>query len=452
MKTTTTNGMGAYTTSLNACVDLFFKIGASRGKDILPSFKSAFTENPEYATKIALWVRDIRGGSGERQLFKNILGWLAHNDLDTCKKILCKIPELGRFDDLFVLFGTPAQNAALDIVISALNDKNGLCAKWCPRQGPVANAIRIKMGLTPKAYRKLVVSLTTVVETKMCNKDWDSIEFDKLPSLAASRYQKAFLKHAAESYMKYRDSLMNGTAKINASAVYPYDIIKSLRNGGDATICGKQWEALPNYMEGCSGNILPVVDVSGSMDCCVGGSSKVTCMDVAISLGLYICERNSGTFKNKFITFSNTPTILSVSGDLQARLNSMQCADWWMNTNLYAVFNLILNSAKMFSVKAADMPSTILIMSDMQFDRADTSTTTAIGMISKEYENAGYQLPKVVFWNLNAHANVPTTFNKLGVAMVSGFSPAIMKSLLVGEIISPEQVMLATIMNERYAL
>lgn len=450
MNTTTTNGMPAFTTTLNACVDLFFAIGASRGKDIIPQFKSAFEENADTAIRILLWTRDIRGGSGERQLFRDVIKWLACTDEAMAIKVAQKIPELGRFDDLLEFFRTGLQDVALAIIAAELTKENGLCAKWMPRKGTQANTLRRHLGLSPRDYRKLLVGMTNVVEQQMCKKDWNNIDFSKIPSVASSRYQKAFGKNATEKYKAYLESLKKGETKINAGAVYPYDIIKSLNNG-DAGISAEQWKALPNYMEGSTERILPVVDVSGSMTSHIGGSSSISCLDVAVSLGLYISERNVGVYKDKFITFSSSPKLQSLSGNLQSRLKQLSNADWGMSTNLESVFSLILQSAKMYSVNEDHMPTKILILSDMQFDVAVRGADdSAIHMISKQYEEAGYKLPSVIFWNINAHGNVPTTFTKQGTALVSGFSPAIMKSILSCTDITPVDVMMEAISDERY--
>ncbi len=448
-KTTTTNGMETYKSSLNNCVDLFYKVGASRGKDIIPDFTKAFNEDPDMALRIAQWVRDVRGGSGERRLFKDILVNLAKTDEMACRALMVKIPEVGRWDDLLVLVGTSLEKDAFTLIKNGLLiEKDPLCAKWMPRKKDVAVKLRNFMGMTPKQYRKTLVTLTNVVETDMCAGKWDSIDFGKLPSVASARYQKAFNKNAEGAYMKYKSQLETGEAVVNAGAVYPYDIIKSVGHG-DATVANAQWKALPNYMEGSDERVIPVVDTSFSMTCSAGGSS-VTCMDVAISLGLYISERNEGIFKDKFITFSSNPSFQSVDGSLANRLKTMRTADWGMSTDVEAVFNLILNSAKTHSVPESDMPTKILILSDMQFNSCAKLGETFMDMITAKYEQAGYKVPELVFWNLNNSNNVPVTFDTNGTALVSGFSPALMKSVLTCESLNPVQMMKDTVCIERY--
>jgi hypothetical protein len=432
------------------CVDLFYNIGASRGKDIIPAFSSAVSENKDTALRIAQWARDIRGGSGERKLYRDILLHLANTDASACSKLIAKTPEIGRFDDLLVLAGTSMESEVFDLIATNIDAKNGLCCKWLPRKGPIANKLRSHLKMTPKQYRKTIVGLTNVVEQQMCAKDWANIEFDKVPSVASARYQKAFGKNATEIYGAYIKSLEKGETKINAGAVYPYDVVKSVRHGNSA-VADQQWLALPNYMEGSAERVLPIVDVSGSMSCPAGKNGNVTCMDVAISLGLYIAERGTSIFKDKFITFSTNPQFQSATGSLSSRVSQMERAQWDMTTNIEKVFALILSSAKMYSVPEKDMPTKLLILSDMQFDQcARNADETAMNMITRQYEEAGYKMPQIVFWNLNSSGNVPTTFNKVGVALVSGFSPAIMKNILACKDMNPEEMMKNVVNVPRY--
>lgn len=459
----TENGMATNSTSLNACVDLFFNIGAMRGQDkqrLIATFSKAFNEDPKRAMKLLFWARDVRGGAGERQVFRDIIKYLAEEHDLTLKANLEFVSEFGRWDDLLELIGTRLEKDAMTLISDALIAENGLCAKWMPRKGAAAVKLRNFMGMTPKQYRKSLVGLTNVVETKMCAKEWDTIEFGKLPSVASARYQKAFGKNAYESYSAYIQSLVKGEAKINAGAVYPYDITKSLYRG-NSTVANEQWKALPNYMEGANDMILPVVDVSGSMSTPAGGSKTVTCMDVAISLGLYISERNEGPFKDAFITFSDTPQLQVLSGSLKDRYTQMSRSDWGMSTNLEATFKLILDQATRHNLSQDEMPNKILILSDMEFNSAtrasgwgNTGSTwnpTAQQMIEKMYDAAGYTMPQIVYWNIQSrNGGVPVAFDKAGTALVSGFSPAIMTSLLGGDIQSPQQIMDKTIMSDRY--
>jgi len=464
----TDNGAITNASSLNKNVDLFFLAGASRGKDITPTFVGALVEDSEVALRVLQWARDARGGAGERETFRKLFAYVLKNEPALASRLLVKVPELGRWDDVLAAFGTVLEREALRMIAFALNNVgDGLCAKWMPRQGAEANKIRSYMQLTPKAYRKLVVGLSNTVEQKMCAQDWTGIVYPHVPSVAAGRYQKAFLKHDPSGYAVYKEKLVTGEAKINASVSYPYDVIRSLNNG-DKAVAVAQWKALPNYLEGSDENIMPVVDVSGSMSG-VAVSGSVTALDVAISLGLYVSERMGGVFKDQFITFSGSPEMLNLKGDLAQRYAQMARSDWGMNTDLGAVFKLILSAAVKHKVAQKEMPTKILILSDMEFDQCVTTggsgkkaysyastggsavSVSAMEFIEKEYAAAGYKVPQIVFWNLNGRAgNSPVTYNKAGAALVSGFSPSIVKSVLGGEEMTPLSILLKTVMVQRY--
>ena len=455
--TLTDNGMVTNPTTLNSCVDLFFSIGAMRGKSkdkVISLFNEAYEENPLVASKVLFWTRDVRSGAGERQIFRDILSHLVTTSPQTVRKNIGLIPEFGRWDDVLVLIGTELEGEAFTLIKTALINEDGLCAKWIPRKGDVANKLRKLFKMTPKEYRKMLVNLTNVVESKMCSNKWGDIDYSKLPSLASSRYQKSFLSNDYKRYEDYKKALIDGTAKVNAGAVYPYDIIKSINNGGDKVVSEKQWESLPNWMENSSELILPVVDVSGSMCCPAGNNEKLSCMDVAISLGMYISERNEGNFKDSFITFSNNPQLQYLTGGLSERLEQLRSADWGMSTDLEAVFNLILNQAKTFDIPQDKMPTKIMILSDMQFNEATRrGDMGANPMIDTMYEEAGYKKPDIVYWNLNSTgANFPVEFNENGTALVSGFSPSILKSILGGKNMTPESILMDTVNDERYSV
>jgi hypothetical protein len=267
-----------------------------------------------------------------------------------------------------------------------------------------------------------------------------------------SRYMKAFSKNDAERFVAYRESLKKGETKINAKGVFPYDVIKSMRAGGDAEVNNAQWDALPDYMDGT--NVLPMVDVSGSMQCAVGGNSNVECIDVSLSLGLYCSGKNKGAFKDMFLTFSEDSSIERVTGTLQQRLSQMESSSWGMNTNLHSAFDAILKVAVRNKVPQADMPEVLLILSDMQFDHCAKFDHSAMQMIEHKYAEAGYKVPVIVFWNISAvlKKNAPVSFDKKGVALVSGFSPAIMKAVLAADFddLSPESIVRDAVAIPRY--
>lgn len=460
----TENGMATNSTSMNLCVDLFFQIGAMRGQDktrLINAFTKAFGENPLTAMRLLFWARDVRGGAGERKIFRDIMEYLANNRTEVLGKNLHLVSEFGRWDDLLVLVGTPLEAQALGLIAEALNAKNGLAAKWMPRPNVGnrekkrwATALRKFMGLSPKEYRKMLVENSNTVEQLMCAREFAMIDYSKLPSKAMSDYMKAFKKNDLARFEAYLTSVEKGETKINAGAVYPYDIVKSLKQGNSKG-ANVQWEALPNYLENSKERFLPVVDVSGSMECPAGQNPNVTCMDVSISLGLYVSQRNVGPFQDAFVTFSSSPSLQYLKGSLSERYNQLRRAEWGMSTNIEAVFNLILNKAKASKVSEDEMPTMILILSDMEFDYAGGRgwNPTAQQMIERKYAEAGYAMPKIVYWNIQSRGdnNKPVQFDKNGTALVSGFSPALLTNLLAGKEMTPLAMMMSVIGSERYA-
>jgi hypothetical protein len=313
-----------------------------------------------------------------------------------------------------------------------------------PRKGSFANIVRKSLGLTPKEYRKLLVKLTDVVETKMCNKEFNKIEYGKVPSKAFSKYQRAFDKRDTARFNEFLEDVKDGKEKINAGAIFPNDIIRPYLNGKKSQdAITEQWNALPNYMEDSKERLLPVCDVSGSM--------MGLPMEVSISLGLYISQRNEGIFKDAFLTFSEHPQMQYLKGNIHSRVHQLHNADWGMNTNLEATFKLILDSAVSMDLDAEEMPTKLLIISDMEFDQATNEDDTALDMMRDLYNKAGFEMPGIVFWNVNGRiGNVPTKANTKNTALVSGFSPSILTSILGGEIAHPAQIMFDTINSERY--
>lgn len=458
--TVTENGMAAYKSTMSACVDFFYKAGASRGKDLYQEWKFAAQENLDVAIRLLFWARDVRGGAGEREVFRKILLGLESDAVlgnvlaaeDVLTKIISKIPEYGRVDDLFVFTSTRYKTLAAGEWWLGLNNPktSGNFGKWSPRKGPVAEFLRKYVALTPKQYRQRIVAATNVVETHMCSKKWNEIEFSKVPSLAMTRYTKAFNRNAPEEFSSFKEKLTAGETKVNAGAIYPYDLIKTVLSGAfDEVVTQAQWDSLPNYVG--SNNFLPVVDVSGSMDISVAG--QTTALNVALSLGIYLAERNTGAFKDMFVTFSSRPEIQFLKGkNLAEKVNNLNDAAWEMNTNLEAVFQKVLDVAVRNKVRQEDMPDSILILSDMAFDQATryNRNVTSLEMIRSQYVEAGYKVPTVVYWNLNDKGNTPATVNEMGVALVSGFSPSLMKSLLLDPDVTPEKAMLSVIMVPRY--
>ena len=459
----TANGMKARATSASAVLDFFGKAGSSRGTALVKEFTAALTDNEDLAVRALLWTRDIRSGAGERKQFRDLLVALESANPILAGRLMHKVPFLGRWDDLFVYTDPLNRRKALEMYADALRNGDGLAAKWAPREkstkSAVAFELRKTLGLSPRDYRKMLAGLTKVVESQMCAKDWNEINFSHVPSLASARYQKAFGRNAGEAYSAYLRELQkpeaerNPKVKINASAVYPYDVVKSVVKG-NAAVADQQWKALPNYVG--DARIMPMVDVSGSM-----GSLRYTHtgtvqpIDVAVSLGLYLSEKNTSDFKDMFLTFSGSPKLEVLKGTLSQRVDQLEKAHWQMNTNLHAAFEEILRVAVKGKVAQADMPEMLLTLSDMQFDECTRFDDSAQEMIKRKYESAGYSVPKIVFWNLSPYGNgnTPVRFDDRGVCHVSGFSPAIMKSVLsVKELedFTPFNVMCKTLMSDRY--
>tara|TARA_R100000152_G_C6775243_1_gene203525 strand:- start:606 stop:2111 length:1506 start_codon:yes stop_codon:yes gene_type:complete len=470
-KTLTENGCATHVTSSSPLIDLFFKIAAMRSaseEDIISVFTPAFHYDTEAALKILFWARDIRGGQGERKVFRTIVSHLAHNHSDILRPCVRLLPVYGRWDDVLSLFQTPLEGAALEFIDDALTGKlssseASLCAKWMPREksakSVLAKKIRSHMGVSSVAYRKLLSSLSKTVESDMCSGNWDGIEYSHVPSVAMNLYKKAFARHSPERWDSYLSDLTSGSAKVNASVLYPYQVIKSLMNYGpeedEKLIAEKQWEALPNYLMNNPYRILPVVDVSGSMSGSPFRTTGPAPMDVSVSLGIYIAERNNGPFKDHFLTFSGAPTLQRLKGEnLFDKVQHLKRADWGMNTDIEATFNLILSQAMSNNIMEEDMPNMILILSDMEFDAAasGTYTSTAMDSIRDKYAEAGYKLPNIVFWNLAARgSNIPVKFDELGTALVSGFSPSILVQILSAGEITPEAIMNEVLDSERYS-
>lgn len=453
----TENGAATFASSLNTNVDLFFRVGASRGKaaEVTRLFKQAQNENPSLAIRIALWARDARGGAGEREIFRSMLKEMPRV---TQLSLIMKVVELGRWDDLGILV-EGADNLVAETAAhywkNAVLEGPGLAAKWAPRKGDLALKLRTLWGMSPKQYRKTVVNATKVVEQQMCAKEWNNIEFAHVPSVAAARYNAAFKKNATESYAAYKQALVKGETKINASAIFPHDVIRAAYNPWghttaniDTDVVDAQWNAMPDYCAGKASDILVMSDVSDSMGSVVSG--QVTAMHISIALGLYISERQSGPFKDLVLTFDTNPTFHKVHGKgIVARTKNLASAPWGGTTDINKAFKLVLDTAVNNKVSANDMPKMLLILSDMEFDYCGKLSN--MQALRKMYAEAGYEMPKLVFWNLNSRSqNVPVRNDESGVSLVSGFSPAILKSILAAKTFTPEQIMLDAVMAQRY--
>jgi hypothetical protein len=448
----TENGMATNSTSSNPVLDLFFKMGGWNStttlEEVIDVFTNAYYYDRVLATKCLFYNRDVRGGQGRRETFRVMFKWLCENDPNVALENLSNVVEFGRWDDVFFGLQSPITTYITDFILAHLKMGDKLCAKWMPREnkskGNIAKFLMSQFNLSPKEYRQLLSGNTEVVENLMCQREWKAINYNHVPSVAINKYRTAFYRNDGDRFAAWIESLSKPESgnKIHADAIYPHDIVKRISSDGSANaLLEAQWKALPNFMpEGR--RILPVCDVSGSM---LGEP-----LEVCISLGLYLSERNTGPFKDGFITFSAKPELQLLHGSLAQRINQLETAHWDMNTNLEAVFRLILSKAIQSNITQADMPSEILILSDMQFDKCVTGMS-AMDMIRVLYAQAGYKVPNIIFWNLRTSSGVPVKFDEDGTALVSGFSPSIMKSLLGGNI-TPMRMMLSVLNSERYSV
>jgi len=491
----TENGACGYKTSGKALLDINFGVSSLRGKsngEIEKMFSAAYYENPLLAVKWLFLARDIRGkGMGERNLFRVCLKWLYSVKPDVVKALIPLVAEYGREDDLLVFSDTELWKDVVSYIDNKISDdvdmmKEGksisLLAKWLPSVNTSSRATRFiakklasDLGLSEKNYRQLLSKLRkhlNVTEVKTSANEWSEIDYSSVSSGANLKYKNAFLKHDEARRREFLGKLEKGEVKINSSTSFPSDIVHSYqekRNGWydnvkftkDAALEG-MWKALPNYIEGNDdGSTIVVADSSGSMGTAVG-SSSMTAMEVAYSLAIYFAEKLTGPFKDKTITFSNRPKFLDMSGakTLAEKLAIMYSYSEVANTDIEAVFDLILQTAKENNLQQADIPSNILIVSDMEFDagtswggtygRYAAKQNSLFDSIKCKFETAGYKLPRVTFWNVNSRTKtIPLTTNELGVALVSGYSPAVANMVFSAKL-DPYEVLLDAINDKRY--
>ena len=467
--TVTENSAYAYKSTLNNLLDFFGNAGAMRKRtesDVIQMFSKAFAEDKLLAMKALFYIRDVRGGQGERKTFRTILKWLAGNYPEIVRKNILNVPNYGRWDDMYVLFGTELEQEAIKIMTNQLAtdwhamkaDKSvSLLAKWLKSENTSSQEARVlarhfreALGWNSKKYRKTLSTLRAyidVVEVKMCSGDWKNINFEQVPSKATLNYRKAFEKRTNETFKEYLARVEKGDAKINSAALYPYDILRTVVESRASGLALKsadlQWKNLPDYVKE-GGNAICICDVSGSMN----GLP----LYISISLGIYFAERNNGPFKDVFMTFSNKPIFHRIIGNtLLEKWNNFDRTGWAMNTDLIQSFRLILDTAVKNKVKPNDMPAKIFVITDMEFDQCVSGNKTNFEVIDEMYKTAGYIRPGLIFWNVDSRDNHnPIVFNNNNVCLVSGASPSILKSILGKKILSPMEVMLETITNKRY--
>ena len=478
--TVTENGAKAYVTSNSDCLDLFATVGALRNasdSEIVTRFVRAFTEDRDIALKLLFFARDIRGGLGERRVFRIILKWLAENEPASARKNLGFVAEYGRYDDLLVLIDTPLEGDVIKILKERLDAdmqalENGgevsLLAKWLPSVNAsnaetvrIAKRVARAFGMTDVIYRKTLVKLRAhirIIENSLRERDY-TFDYSKQPSKAMYKYRKAFIRNDGERYGEFINKVSKGEASLHADTLMPYELVDpylSYWNGHnfmsavseqEKNALNATWASLPAF--DTEDNALAVVDTSGSMY----WTDTPKPASVALSLGLYFAEHNKGHFKNHFIEFSAEPQLIEIKGDTFAdRLRYVASFNKVANTNLEAVFDLILKAAVKNKVPESELPSRLIIISDMEFDcciyRADKSVFENARISFAEH---GYELPEVVFWNVSSrNRQQPVTKNKQGVALVSGCTPRLFEMVACG-IATPYAFMMKTLGSERYA-
>ena len=471
-RTYTENGAATYATTCSDCLDLFATVGALRSADdseITKRFVRAYAENPNLAMKLLFFARDVRGGLGERKVFRVCLKWLAQNAAASVKKNISFIAEYGRWDDLLSLMGTPCEKDALlliqkqleaDLNAMDMGDDVSLLAKWLPSVNAsnaqtVAFAKRIArfLGMDDSTYRKTLVKLRQrirILENHLREKDY-TFDYAKQPSKAMFKYRKAFSRNDAERYGEFLSKVSRGEAQLHTGTLTPYEIIKpffySLVSDQEAAAIDTTWRAQEDFTG--DENALVVIDGSGSMYCRTDPMPAT----VALSLGIYFAERNTGAFRNFFLTFSENPRLVEIKGEtILEKVQYCHIFNEVANTNIQKVFELILRAAVKNQVPQSEMPSTLYIISDMEFDYcAEGADLTNFEYAKKIFAEAGYQLPRVVFWNVQSrNQQQPVTQNEQGVVLVSGCTPRIF-SMLKSGILSPLGYMLDILGAERYA-
>lgn len=475
----TENGAVAFATTKSNMLDLFAQGGALRHRDddeVLRMFSMAFAEDALLATRAMFYFRDARGGQGERTTFRKQLAWMANAQPDVVRTNLALIPLYGRWDDLYTLFGTPLEGDVIQLFKAQLSedvraDHPSILAKWLKSENTsskesqrLGRKTRVGLGITSKEYRQMLTDLRkkiNVVEQLISAGKWSEVNYQAVPSQANIKYNRAFFKHDTERRTKFLAALKKGEVKINASVLFPYEIVSKVGKLGreaspsDRTLYQGLWDALPNYIGDKQENAIAVVDVSGSMN----GLP----MDVAISIGMYLAEHNTcAPYHNKFITFSSTPEIVEITGsDICERVANMKRAQWDMNTNIHAVFRLILKVAQANNLSQEEIPHKLYIISDMEFDAATTPGGWGNGVssvdeklfqtIAREFQNVGYTMPHLVFWNVDArNAQFPMSMDERGFQMVSGCSPSIFASTMSGQSITAYDLMVEVLNSERY--
>lgn len=480
----TENGAMAHKTTRSAVYDMFALGGAYRKRsdeDCILLFKNALEEDVTLALKCLFYLRDCRGGQGERRFFRVCYHWLANEHPTWAKTNMHLISEYGRYDDiLYIFIGTPLEKEALkgikrQLALDIQCKTPSLLAKWLPSENASAretkrmgNIVREYLGMTHREYRKTLSVLReriNVLERLMSANRWDEIEFDKIPSKAGLIYKNAFARRDIIT-KKYETFAKSTETKVNASTLYPYDVIAKATDGynqgwggssgydtkhmsvTDRAMIEKYWENLPDYLEGKDCKIMCVVDTSGSMT----GREASAPINVAIGLGMYCAERVNGPFKNHYISFSSRPQLIKIEGvDFVDKVRRIYDTNLCSSTDLVKTFKMLKEVA--LKAKPEDIPETIIVISDMQIDvgstfRSNFNIATEMETMRKEWENVGLKMPKLVYWNVEARGAANFLDDGPNVTYVSGCSPIIFQQVISG--VTGYELMLRKLENERY--
>lgn len=483
---------GAYTrdTTGDALVDLFGTIGALRGADenrITRLFADAYAEDPLVATKILFYSRDVRGGLGERETFRTIVRWLATHHPEAVRDNIRLFGHFGRYDDLYALMDTPLEGEmwrfmGLQLGDDIANARSGkgevsLLAKWVKTPGVSSKASSAlghrtakALGCTDRDFKRAVRALRKrigIVESKMSANDWGNIDYSGVPSRAMTNYRAAFKRHDADRFCRFvSDALQvdedgNAKAAIHSQTLCPYDIVSRVRRGGEDTdVLEAQWRQLPDYVDD-DANVLVMADVSGSMSYSMDGHS--TPLDSSIGLAIYFAERNHGPFGNVWMDFSARSGIHELQGEtLAQKIASLSRGHWGMNTNLEAAFDNLLKHAVDNHATQADMPKSIVIVSDMEIDAADGERYERDGngesgkvlfhdRMARKYADHGYELPSIVYWNVESRNDTfHASADRPGVMLCSGRSAGTFRNVVSAIGMTPYEAMMNTIGDARY--
>ena len=477
----TENGAIAHSSTGSNLYDLFAFGGAYRNRtveDCLTLFVKAFNENPTYAMKCLFYLRDVRGGQGERRFFREVVKYLAIHQPEVMKRNLQYIPEFGRWDDLYMFVDTPLMMDAFALIKEQLAldvqcKTPSLLAKWLKSENTssdesrmLGNLTRMYLKMSHKQYRKTLSILReriNVLERLMSAGRWDEIEFEKIPSKAGLVYKNAFARRDVIK-AKYEAFAKDTSTKVNAATLYPYEVVrKALDNFNwrqwtstdtDRAMINKYWDNLTDYFNGATLNALAVVDTSGSMTCTYGGDVRP--IDVAISLGLYCAQKAQGPFHNHYISFASRPQMIDTTApDFCQAVYNIYKTNLVDNTNLEAAFGLLLNTAITHHTPQSELPETLIVISDMEIDEArygwgrvlETPEAT-METIKRSWAAAGYKCPNLVYWNVNARNN--TILDKSAdVSYVSGCSPVIFEQIMKGK--TGYDLMMDKLNDERYS-